>query len=362
MNSSTEEEVKNMGSRARRETLLADEKKAMKMQLLEFIKKHPAGIAPKKDKRVFVPLFFARRPLMRNVSYALAGFAVIVVMGGGVAAAANRAMPGDALYPVKLNVNEQVLSWMAASNESKARLHIALAKRRLEEIEKAAPSQSFNEEAASQAKVSFNRHVGAAEASIKAIGKERGSEISAELNAGFESVLRAHVKIMGNVIEKEKKRDEKKAEAVKDFQKNVADRIDSVARSRDEYQEKIFAYNSSNMQSYATQKRAEAQQRLKETAEFVIAKKENLSQDAHQSALGNIAVASNLIAQGQERMDAQEYRAAVRLFQKAINVSQEIQIGVLANEKLNINLESKELNELIERGEGLEINLKKLFK
>jgi|GEM_PF-3159970 len=355
-----EEHIKEIGKEAHSEGLKAQEKEAMKLQLMEFVKRHPIEESshatsfqekPQNTRFTSWNVFGMRYLRIKVVSYALAALALVVVMGGGVALAANSALPGNPLYPIKLNVNEKVLSWLATSSEEKAQLHITLAKKRLQEVEKATANGSFDEKAAIQAKVSFNKHVSAAEDSINAIGKEQGTELSANLNSGFESLLRAHVQIMGNLIA-EHKDDGKDKEAIKDFQANVDDRINSVVKENTEDQEKIFSSNASNMASYAQSKFADAQKKIQETTNFVTEKKRNLSEEAFEAALANIVTAGNLIVKGQQKVQQQEYRNAVLFFQKAVNVMGETQIGVLTNEKVKINIENNDLQDSVQKDDN----------
>jgi hypothetical protein len=343
----TDEQLKEIGKQAQHETLRKDEKDAMKLQLLEFVKKNPIkseqstdAVTPPRSRWMAWAPFGMQRPIVTITSFSLAAVAIVIVMGGGIALAANTALPGGVLYPLKLHVNEKVLSWLATSNEEKAQLHITLAKRRLEEVEAVVTQGPLNEKAAAQAKASFNMQVSQAEDSIKAIGEDK-AETSTSLNAGFESLLRAHVQIIGNLVAKD---DGHNVAVAKNFQENVHDRIDSVVKATNEDQEKIFAYKSSNLYSYATSKRTDAQNKIAETSYFVAREKNTISQDAYGAALANIAAGGSLIAQGQQKMNQQDYRGAVRLFQRAINIAAETQIGVLTNEKVNINIESDDIN------------------
>ena len=69
----------------------------------------------------------------------LAGVLMVVLIagvGGTATFAAESAVPGDVLYPVKVGVNEPVASVFAGSGESQARFHAKLAVRRVEEAAK----------------------------------------------------------------------------------------------------------------------------------------------------------------------------------------------------------------------------------
>ena len=64
-------------------------------------------------------------------------FAILIIaslLGGGVSMAAEQSLPGDALYTIKLNVNEKLVKALAFSDKGKAHWDARLAERRLEEI------------------------------------------------------------------------------------------------------------------------------------------------------------------------------------------------------------------------------------
>src|SRR5437763_954383 len=69
------------------------------------------------------------------IRFASAAFA-IVLFGGGISYAAQGALPGEALYPVKVNVTEKVLGWLKVSASSKTAFEMSLAETRLQEAEK----------------------------------------------------------------------------------------------------------------------------------------------------------------------------------------------------------------------------------
>ena len=60
------------------------------------------------------------------------------LVGGSVSFAAEDTAPGDALYPVKIHMNEPVRSVLSFTPESRAQWELRLVERRLEEVEKLA--------------------------------------------------------------------------------------------------------------------------------------------------------------------------------------------------------------------------------
>ncbi|HYF28996.1 MAG TPA: DUF5667 domain-containing protein [Candidatus Paceibacterota bacterium] len=70
---------------------------------------------------------------MKGTLYAGALVLVVMVAGGGAATGAERAVPGDVLYALKINVNEKVAATLADTPMEKAELSAKLATRRADE-------------------------------------------------------------------------------------------------------------------------------------------------------------------------------------------------------------------------------------
>ena len=71
--------------------------------------------------------------LRRPALYALATLLVVSLIGSGVVYAAEGALPGDVLYPVKVSVVEPIKGAFAVSPAAKAKWNTELAARRLDE-------------------------------------------------------------------------------------------------------------------------------------------------------------------------------------------------------------------------------------
>lgn len=105
-------------------TMTSEEKMAIKNRLVHEIGKS----APMKSPYLNA-FFFMERHVLGTA------FAVVLFMSGTVSAFAERALPGELLYNLKIGVNEEVLGWFRFSPLAKAEWSVELAERRLEEIE-----------------------------------------------------------------------------------------------------------------------------------------------------------------------------------------------------------------------------------
>lgn len=99
--------------------------------LSEYVKMRPIRAA---ESATQTPHVYNRFPLFLT-RHSIPAFAavLIVVVSGGTAAAAEGALPGDILYPIKIHVNEEMRATLATSPKAKADWALSRAERRLEE-------------------------------------------------------------------------------------------------------------------------------------------------------------------------------------------------------------------------------------
>ena len=107
-------------------SLNEDERMHLWQSLMNHIEKNPAMVPSPHG-------FFSQRSYMSIIAL---GVIVLLFAGTSVSFAAERSLPGDALYPIKIGVNEKVRSYFAFSDRSKAKLEADFAAERLVEAEK----------------------------------------------------------------------------------------------------------------------------------------------------------------------------------------------------------------------------------
>lgn len=105
-------------------TMTSEEKMAIRNRLVSKIGKSAPTRSP-----YLSAFFFMERHVLGTA------FAVVLFLSGTVSAFAERALPGELLYNLKIGVNEEVLGWFRISPLAKAEWSVELAERRLEEIE-----------------------------------------------------------------------------------------------------------------------------------------------------------------------------------------------------------------------------------
>ena len=119
-----DEILEKLNNEAQKISLNRDEKSSIRNILISYFRKSPYGaffnFSFIRSKRVLVPAFAI----------------ILLLLGGGTSYAAQRALPGDILYPIKINVNEKIADLMAVTKEAKVKLNKKIIKTRLGEMDK----------------------------------------------------------------------------------------------------------------------------------------------------------------------------------------------------------------------------------
>lgn len=136
----------------------------------------PDGAASVARRSLFIRIIESRQ-----AAYAFGLLVLVSVSGGSVSFAAERAVPGDALYPVKVSVNEKVTATLAQNGEERALHNAKLAERRADEALALADSGRLDAETATYLSEKFALHV--SDAGQEADALEAEGDISASLHA-----------------------------------------------------------------------------------------------------------------------------------------------------------------------------------
>lgn len=115
--------------------------------------------------------------------------AIILALGGGASVAANNSLPGDALYLVKIHVNENLESALSFSAKSKADADVSAAENRLDEAEQLQAQGKLDSSTEAQINGNFDAHVKAVEASVARMQADGEWANAAEVAAKFQATL-----------------------------------------------------------------------------------------------------------------------------------------------------------------------------
>ena len=189
--------IKQLKNAAKDTRLSAVEKAAIKNILLQYVKSHPVrsnarGIpaASNGTGPVLVSPFNLNN--FRNKKTLSAFVIGGLLFGSTVSFAAENTVPGDALYPIKIHINEQVLGAIAITPQAQADWGVRKAERRLEEVEKLAILPAVSPEVKATAEESFNASTNQVQEHIANFEKYNDSEDAIATAGKFAEMLRKH--------------------------------------------------------------------------------------------------------------------------------------------------------------------------
>lgn len=186
-----EDQLEKFIKKAKDIKLSAGERSAIKQSVLNFISKNP------------ISRVSASHNFWSGVNYSKFNFApvmallfIAIFVGGGISFGAEKALPGDILYPVKLEVNEKIRGWASISEESKADWEVARAERRLSEAEQLVTNGSLDVKARENIEANFEAHAEEVQKKIEKFEQKEDFKAAAEVSAKFEVSLKSHQKTL----------------------------------------------------------------------------------------------------------------------------------------------------------------------
>ncbi|MHB8660575.1 MAG: DUF5667 domain-containing protein [Minisyncoccota bacterium] len=176
-------------------TLTETERERMRFVLREYATLKPVQ-RPALAPRIDAWFAYLRRP----VNVAIATVLILTLSSGGIAFAAERTLPGDVLYPVKVSVIEPLRIALAASPEAKASLQMAFAQRRIDEAAELASEGKLS--TTTEISLAANFTENASNATITVVHERTQDPITATVLAtGFAAQLTAYENVLA-VVEK----------------------------------------------------------------------------------------------------------------------------------------------------------------
>ncbi len=183
--------------------LRSSERRDLRDRLVSYIEYHPLpetskAVLPKVKKSRFNTLNINAWMLGRFVGVMTMLFLVVVP------AAAERAVPGDVLYPVKVRFNEEIRSSLAFSPYQKIEWETARLERRIAEARLLADSGKLTNEVEVKVALAVKEHSDAAQREINSI-RASDSDEAAIAEIAFASALEVQSEVLENQLEKNKK-------------------------------------------------------------------------------------------------------------------------------------------------------------
>ncbi len=183
------------GRESSRVFLNEKEKRQLRKNLVSFMQQNPRYI-PDAEVEAF--------SLYRIFELAFPRFALGVLMfvgvGAGVTFASQASVPGDFLYPFKVNVYEPVVSKLATSDTSQAAWEARRAQNRLKEATKLAADSKLTVEAAADLRVQFQQHLEKAQRNIDTLEAKGNAEVATSIQTSLNTYLESNSSIVRRIV------------------------------------------------------------------------------------------------------------------------------------------------------------------
>lgn len=192
--------IKQLKKGAKHTRLSSAEKAEMRSMLLRHVKTNPVRTEMFERQQFVKGNRSILSPFQINNLRSKKTMPILVIlgllMGGSASFAAENALPGDVLFPVKVHVNESVRGAVAVTSKAKAEWGIRLVERRLEEVEKLVTKTDVSEETRQIASTNLGEYTERVHGRIAKFEEDDDSD-DAILTAGeLADLLRAHEEVL----------------------------------------------------------------------------------------------------------------------------------------------------------------------
>ena len=264
--------------------------------------------------------------------------ALLVASGGGVSLAAEKALPGDALYSIKVSVNEEVRAALAFSPQVKAAWETERAGRRLEEAEILAKQKSLGAKVSENIEANFEAHAKRAKDHMDELAAHGNAQAAAELNSNFEASLRAHGEILLHLSLIASSTNEKDKHGLDRIRKKVKAREEDAVNDRHDAELKLSSDVNADVRAAAEGRLKAAEHKIAEVQMFIDAMQLKLGATTTLDAKARLAVASSTVANGKVKLAAGAFTEAFQLFQQAHRIAQEAKLLIAAHQDFDLDI------------------------
>ena len=314
--------------------LEAQEKADIKHVLITYADTKPARLASARSRLVRKSDVVRLSIMQRSQKQALKiktmpiALALILIISGGTAFAAEGTLPGDTLYPIKTEVNEEVRGWFAIGADARANLHARFAEERLEEAEELAVMGELTEEFRARLEERFEERVSFFGERIAALEADGRTEAAAELRTRLEAMLEAHETILEQLDNGDVLPILMRIRA--HLNATMEDRIDTEAEFRGRAEIDVEAAARGAMTA--------AENKIAEVERFLENNEAKLGVDVLARAEARLTLAEDTFAEGEAKLDAGAYADAFVLFHKALRIAHEAQLIAAAQIRLDFDI------------------------
>lgn len=299
--------INQFKKRLKSQQLSADERASMRSAISARIAASTAA-AP----RIPSPYagFFTTLLWQRSSAF-VAVLAVLVAGTGGAAFASEDALPGEAMYAVKVKVAEPFSSLVAITPSAKATVATTRAERRLKEAEVLAARGELDEATAVELATRFTHSADEAATHITTLTAAEPDEAT-DASTELQSVFVAHGRILDEIIDA---RDGEIEGTLANLRSNIAEREMETVRWREE--QALALHDSDGEEAASREALASAEREADAAIEDLRERSIDLPQEDAAALDSRVALIAETVSEGKARHERGDYDRAIEDFTRA---------------------------------------------
>ncbi|PIR04552.1 MAG: hypothetical protein COV59_00295 [Candidatus Magasanikbacteria bacterium CG11_big_fil_rev_8_21_14_0_20_39_34] len=253
--------------------------------------------------------------------------ALIVVLGGGTAFAAENSLPGDALYPVKVHVNENVRSLAAVGLENQTEWDIERGERRLEEAAQLAKRGELSDKVKSQLSEQVEKGLDKAEKSIARLQEKGNPQAAVAISNTLQAKLQAGAALLINLglSQDDAATSTREALDLLAHVRNLTDQATEVSENAES--EAVVEANTKPEVSVRNRKDL-AERKFEKVLKLLEENKEDMDADVYLKAETQLSNIQETLTNANIKLEAQQYREAFSLYGSVNNMLERLQAYV----------------------------------
>ncbi|MFA7309986.1 MAG: DUF5667 domain-containing protein [Candidatus Paceibacterota bacterium] len=312
-----------------------NERTVMRNELQAFMLEHPArapfSVRVRDALSSYGSYFDTSSATLRLTPAVLA---LVFVVGIGTSYAAEGAMPGDILYPIKINVNETVRGSLAISQSAKADWNTRVMTRRLEEAETLAAEDRLTPVARAVIQTQLIESADRFDRSVNALARaEDGGTAAATAQSNLEATLDGHERVLTALAAVATS-----SESIRPILVAVRAQADETGVARRLIESHIASTKGEGMKAAALSKKSKAEGALQQVRTKVSASRRGEDSTSTKAASVSAFNAEQAITAGDENIKDGDYGQAFGTFQAAIRTAQSAEVHLDASRRLNADL------------------------
>lgn len=261
---------------------------------------------------------------------------IVLLLAGSGSIAAENAVPGDFLYPVKVTVNEEVRGALSVSSKAKAEWNARLVERRLEEAEKLAAEARLDAELQAGLQSRLAAHFSSFDEQTEVLTAQGNASAAAEAHAALEAGLAAHADALANVGARVPSMEAR----VNSLLERVNLRLAATAQARAQAESRVAGSVSADTKAAAEGRLRAAENKLAEVKAFVGKASASARASVTIEAQAKLEASAAAIARGKAKLEQGTYGEAFVVFNESMRLSQGAKLLVIANGVVDVRIDA----------------------